>query len=813
MGVVFYKKIAEKVSQLTMILVLMTAQLTPFFVLASPRVVASVNNSNHVAYWCGDYDGGVKFDNNTDDTKEAIVADFDILDEEPENNFVNLSSTTKEIKKVVVNGGGSDEEYESSPWLELVAPLNTNTQNNEDDTFEISHVIVCYDEIAAPTGSIKVSKKVDLGQGYVDDNPSSYGFMWGLDGETSDRTMGSTQEDVAVGDHTVHENVNSVDDFEFTGWYNTTSSVYNCDNPKGTTLPINTTVNENQVRRITLCNKQDEAPHTINVTVKKYIDTDGDGNTNRVAGDGEFSFRLNDGAFIPYSGGADGVVFENVPVGSHAIAESDEDGYTFYGADGISCDYPSDFTDGVWQFTVTEESEDIECSFFNRADQEEPVDFCDPADRPSGMSIGEWLTENQTNGLDCFELTEVEACGSFDVTFRNETPLHYEVRYIIGDSIPTLNDWEGDGVLPVNFDEDEYGGSVEVTYYIVGAEGDYLVETDLPNIWDGEGVTVEVDTDCEQPIDFCDPTDRPSGMSIAHWLRVNEVDVSDCFELEVMNACGVLDVSFNDKTELGFEVRYAIGNSTPALSDWEGDGVLPAYFDEDENGGSVNVTYYVVGPESDYFVGSGFPNIWDDNGGARVAVDTDCLGINIVKDGPASAEAGSTVTYTFTVTNVGDKALGEITVVDSITGDATYVSGDSNVDTYLNLDETWVFETEYTIPDNQVEPVNNTAEVCGFEREQSIEISLEDVLFRQVSTLSLVEDNGIVEEASAVCDDDSHTLTIPQVLGATTTATTTPQVLGATTQELAPTGNSHYGAILTALLAIGSVYFLRRETS
>lgn len=128
------------------------------------------------------------------------------------------------------------------------------------------------------------------------------------------------------------------------------------------------------------------------------------------------------------------------------------------------------------------------------------IDYCDPTQKPGGMSIAQWLEANDVDGSDCFEYEVIQECGSLDVAFtKNETPYNYSFRYALGDETPTLENWEGTGPLPVNFDEDENGGSVELTYYVVGPEGDYFEGFGMPNIWDGNGVTVVIDTDCEEP--------------------------------------------------------------------------------------------------------------------------------------------------------------------------------------------------------------------------------------------------------------------------------------------------------------------------
>ncbi|MDQ2973053.1 MAG: hypothetical protein M3Q79_01050 [bacterium] len=116
-------------------------------------------------------------------------------------------------------------------------------------------------------------------------------------------------------------------------------------------------------------------------------------------------------------------------------------------------------------------------------------------------------------------------------------------------------------------------------------------------------------------------------------------------------------------------------------------------------------------------------------------------GLKVDKSGPTSAQAGQTVTYSFTVTNTGDTPIKVTKVEDSIAGAGTYSSGDTDSDNMLDLTETWLYTASYTIPVGQIMPVNNTVTVCG-----------EDQLKEEV------------------CVNDKHTLSIPQVLAAVTSS-------------------------------------------
>jgi len=90
--------------------------------------------------------------------------------------------------------------------------------------------------------------------------------------------------------------------------------------------------------------------------------------------------------------------------------------------------------------------------------------------------------------------------------------------------------------------------------------------------------------------------------------------------------------------------------------------------------------------------------------------------IDIVKDGPGTAQRSQTITYDYTVTNCGTVALsvnkvGGVTDTLGIT--VSYVSGDTNNDGKLDTTETWLFTSTYTVKEGDPDPLLNSATVTG----------------------------------------------------------------------------------------------------
>jgi len=105
------------------------------------------------------------------------------------------------------------------------------------------------------TGTLTVAKSVKEGpnQPYTDTAQSVSLFKWGVDQETPARDM-LTSTDLSAGAHSVTEN--SVNGYQFDGWYYDGSEGKSCLNPEGATLPVNLNITAGQSKTIILCNSR-----------------------------------------------------------------------------------------------------------------------------------------------------------------------------------------------------------------------------------------------------------------------------------------------------------------------------------------------------------------------------------------------------------------------------------------------------------------------------------------------------------------------------------------------------------------------------
>jgi uncharacterized repeat protein (TIGR01451 family) len=73
----------------------------------------------------------------------------------------------------------------------------------------------------------------------------------------------------------------------------------------------------------------------------------------------------------------------------------------------------------------------------------------------------------------------------------------------------------------------------------------------------------------------------------------------------------------------------------------------------------------------------------------------------------------SAISYTYTVTNPGNTPLSDISVTDDMIEGVTYQSGDTNGDSKLDTDETWLFTATYYLTGEEPDPLTNNATASG----------------------------------------------------------------------------------------------------
>ena len=75
---------------------------------------------------------------------------------------------------------------------------------------------------------------------------------------------------------------------------------------------------------------------------------------------------------------------------------------------------------------------------------------------------------------------------------------------------------------------------------------------------------------------------------------------------------------------------------------------------------------------------------------------------------------GGNVTYTYTVTNPGVVPMHNVIVADNKCGPVSYVSGDANGDTMLDLSETWTYTCETNVPVSTMDTATAQGSANGF---------------------------------------------------------------------------------------------------
>ncbi|MBC3847843.1 gliding motility-associated C-terminal domain-containing protein, partial [Winogradskyella echinorum] len=151
-------------------------------------------------------------------------------------------------------------------------------------------------------------------------------------------------------------------------------------------------------------------------------------------------------------------------------------------------------------------------------------------------------------------------------------------------------------------------------------------------------------------------------------------------------------------------------------------------------------------------------------------------GIALIKTGVFNNDNGNdcteideTITYTFTVTNNGDIALGNVIITDPLLDNATpivsinFVSGDTDGDNQLDPTETWVFSATYLVTQTDIDAteVTNTATVTATEV-----VNGTSVTATSQTTTELIEDTtppdvsncNVVDETIECSGTDNETI-------------------------------------------------------
>ncbi|MCB0164945.1 MAG: DUF11 domain-containing protein [Anaerolineae bacterium] len=86
--------------------------------------------------------------------------------------------------------------------------------------------------------------------------------------------------------------------------------------------------------------------------------------------------------------------------------------------------------------------------------------------------------------------------------------------------------------------------------------------------------------------------------------------------------------------------------------------------------------------------------------------------IAIVKSGPTVAQVGSSIVFTFTVSNIGNTPLNNVVVEDNLVSPVSLVSK-GNGDAVLDQAEIWIYSASYNIPLTSPATITNTAFVTA----------------------------------------------------------------------------------------------------
>ena len=162
----------------------------------------------------------------------------------------------------------------------------------------------------------------------------------------------------------------------------------------------------------------------------------------------------------------------------------------------------------------------------------------------------------------------------------------------------------------------------------------------------------------------------------------------------------------------------------------------------------------------------------------KVRVDAPAIASDKVADPTIVPAAGADVTYTYTVSNTGNVALINVTVVDDKCDSPTYVSGDTNNDQNLDTTETWIFTCTTLI----TVPTVNTATATGYDGDVPVTAQAQasvDVA-PPVTTTSSSSTSTVASSTTTVASTTTTVVTSTTTVQRTTTTSFSQSVEAAT---------------------------------
>lgn len=782
-----------------------------------------------------DQDGNL---NTTNDQSTAAGWSFDI-NGTPTNPAAEVTAANGQTPAVKVAAGTYSVNEAQQAGYQLLAASCTGASNNGAKQGDaVVGITVANEDIVSCTfintpsrGTVQVNKKLDKdGNGTFESGNSeaqALGMNWQLDGGTA-TAFGANVTNVLTGNHSVSETMPA--GYHFVSWYNTLNQQQSCANPASTSLPTQIAVAANVTTNITLCNARDSG--TIRV-IKKVINDNG--GTLQAS---DFNLHvLNGGVDVtgsPAAGSASGTTY-TLPTGTYSVSEDAKAGYS-----QISLSCVNQNLQAVAHPVVLSKDQTVTCTIIN--DDQAPTItvtknvvnpygnplavaafplFVDGTGVTSGVTYNTFnagfftITETQQAGYeltdasgDCTLLKGIDSAASITLTngvhstcvLTNTAiqPRLNVVKKVINDNSGTASPSDFTMVVTGTSGTNQFPGNPLGTGLLLN-EGTFNVSEES-----FEGYTQSLEGDCSGTIAIGEvKTCVVINDDIAHpSIQVTKYGPDTAYEGDTVNYNFVVTNTGDTKLKnISLSDDIAIDEACPKTSLAVGESMYctAQYTIPTPQIADVTNIVTVTGEDCD-----GTPV--DDTD--THTLDVLHYGINVKKDGPTTATAGSKVTYTFTVTNTGDMPLSSIDVNDDIAGEAVYISGDTNLNSQLDVSETWIFTANYKIPVGQTAPVVNTVEACGnnLPVAEDWDDEWESEVFE--SDRRIVNENQIIVRPRFVeaCDTDSHTTTIstPQVLGASTT-----------TPTLAVTGDSLVSVIaLTALFVsstAGAILAIRKR--